>query len=876
MRKSFFIAPIFALAMIAFIFVISGSSQSMGADGLYLIAPDTCPDGGCAAGQRLNFTVEFTVDNNESPDGADKVICVYAPTEGESGGSPWVEPGSIEIIPTGKLSSITYDLDNTTIDSYCAASIITGETFLAGASAALTAGTTDQLDFNLNVNSTTTYNGDLTVRFVQPNADLTPEANPAGYTESIEVAALTSTVYVADTPADCSAHSPCFVNTLEDDVGGLGIGLRDAVRAVNAGSTVRVLGDYPIKNNTVLIDKNIILSGYADSSLTYTGSSCSLPMLSVTTGSTIQDLNMDDGTCTTTSRTLIQVNSATNVQIRHNTLMQGKYGVEVKNNAGDVHIAFNEILDNDNYGVLSSSGTASGKLWVYANNIMDNGAGSQVLCNSSGTADHNYWGENQFAEDNVENCTVSNDKQLGAPILTSTNQPGVEAIEKSVTSTKSYVFNSKLAVSHTSGGDYSLIVVNHGQGSTENIPFYDAVGDAITPCSNYYDVFTMAGSAPSDLVLALKYDLNDTCLSAIETSDYCSGTTSANYPLWWYDPANNVTDGWDTVGQSPEGTGAGGATGQVTTCNTAINEVQVTIDNTGRPGLSNDLSFTPFFTGYISQSGIKLSQLTASFDITKDEIKWTTTEERNIKGFHILRADSQNGTYSRISPLIEAIGDIYIGGIYTYSDTNITFTKTYYYKLEVISDSGESIEIHGPVSVLTSTATPTTTPTRTATATRTATVTRTPTPYYYRSPTSYYRPATATPRSLPTQVRTYGVTTTGTSVVKPTYNPTSQGTYQPDEGYPVWTQVSQVTPGYPAPETGEDQTPTPTPDATGESEPSEENPENGEKPGSDENTPSGEPATASEVRWGFLALGVFSGFILLGAIGVILVKIKIL
>jgi len=873
MRKSFFIAPIFALALTALVFVINGSSQSMGADGLYLIAPNSCPDGGCAAGQRLNFTVEFTVDVSSDLNSAEKVICVYAPTEGNSGGSPWAEPGSIEIIPTGKLSSITYDLDNSTINNYCAASIDTGETFLAGASAVLTTGTTDQLDFNLNINSSTTYNGDLTVRFVQPKLDLTPEDDPATHIASFEIAELTSTVYAADTPEDCSAHSPCFVNTLEDGPHGLGTALRDAVEAVDTGATIRVLGDYPIKNNTVLIDKNIILSGYADSSLTYSGSSCSLPMLSVITGSTIQNLNLDDGTCTSTSRTLIQVNSALDVQIKHNTLMQGKYGVEVRNNTGDIHIAFNEILENDNYGILSYSGSVK----VYANNILGNNAGNQVYCNSAtGNADHNYWGEDQLAEDNVENCTVSNGKQLGAPILASTNQPGVEALEKSVTSTKSYVFSSKLAVSHTTGSDFMVIVVNHGQGSADNIPFYDAVGDAITPCSNFYDVFTLTGSAPSDLVLSLKYDLNDTCLGAIETSDYCSSTTSANYPLWWYDPANNVTDGWDTVGQSPEGTGAGGAIGQVTTCNTAINEIQVTIDNTGRPGLSNDLSFTPFFTGYISQSGISLSQLTAYFDVTKDVIKWTTTEERNIKGFHILRADSISGPYSRISPLIAAIGDTYIGGIYSYSDTNITFTKTYYYKLEVISDTDESIETHGPVSVITSTATPTTTPTRTATATRTATVTRTPTPYYYRSPTSYYRPATATPRSLPTQVRTYGATTTGTSVTKPTYNPTGQGTSQTEDGYPVSTPVSQITQGYPVPEDGEGQTPTPTPYSTGESESSDGDSENAEEPGSEEDTPPEKTPSISEVRWGFLALGVFSGFILLGAIGLVLTKTRIL
>ena len=875
MRKSFFIAPIFALALTAVIFVMTGSSQSMGADGLYLIAPETCPDDGCAAGQRLNFTAEFTVTVEDFLNYADKVVCIYAPTEGDSGGSPWAEPGSINFSPTGKLSGLTYDLDNSTIDDFCAASMGTGETFLGGASAALTAGTTDQLDFSLNINSSSTYNGDVTFRFVQPKIDITPEDNPDTYNVSLEVAGLTSTVYTADTAEDCSAHSPCFVNTLEDEAEGLGTALRDAVRAVNSGSTIRVLGDYLVKDNTVLIDKSVTLSGYADSTLTYAGSACSNPILSITNGATIQDLNMDDGNCVTTSRTLIEVDSPTDVQIEHNTLENGKYAVEVKNNTGDVHIAFNEILNNDSYGILTSSGTDSGEAWIYANNIMNNATASQVLCNSTGNADHNYWGGNEAAEDNVELCTVSNNKQLGASILASSNEPGVEALRKVVTSSKSYVFNSKLAVNHTTGIDYTLIVVNHGQGSASNIPFYDAVGDAITPCSNYYDVFTLAGSAPSDLILSLKYDLTDACLSAIEASDYCGGSTSANFPLWWYDPANNVTDGWDTVGQSPEGTGAGGAQGQTTTCNTAINEIQVTIDNTGRPGLSNDLSFTPFFTGYIGQSGINLSQLTAYFDVTKDVIKWTTTEERNIKGFHILRADSQAGPYSRISPLIEAIGDTYIGGIYTYSDTNITFTKTYYYKLEVINTSDESIETYGPVNVLTSTATPTTTPTRTATITRTPTNTRTSTPYYYRSPTSYYRRATSTPRGVPTQVRTYGATVTRTSATKPTYNPTGQ-TYQADNGYPVATQDFEATQGYPAPETGVDQTATPTPHFTNQTPSTDRDSENGEEPGSEENTPQEDSPSVTSVRWVFLILGAVGGFVLLGIIGTILVKTRLI
>jgi hypothetical protein len=856
MRKSLFIAPIIALALATSFFVISGLSQTVRETGLELTGPTSCPDGGCAAGQRLNFTVEFAVNNGYE-------ICFYASED------DFIETDSIEVDPTGILSSNTYNVTEGATNTYCLENVEESEVLLASATAQADEDP-DQLNFSLNIDTIASNNGSVIVKIINPA--VSPDPTAPTYTKAFDIASLASTVYIANTPDVCSAYSPCFVNSLEDEDNGMGTALRDAVRAVDPSDTINVLGNYTIKDHTVLIDKQIVLSGYLDSKITYAGSNCDSPMVAITNGATVKDLNIDDGSCASPSRTLIQVDSPLDVQIEHNTLENGKYAVEIQRNDGDVNVVFNEILNNASNGIASFSGTGGGVLWITANNIINNGSGNQVICNSAGNADHNYWGEDELAGDNVVYCAVSNTKQLGAPILPSSNAPGVEAILKNVGVTKSYIFDNKLAVSHSAGVDYNLILVNHGQ----NIPFHDAVGDSITACSNYYDVFTADGSAPSNLELSLKYDLNATCLNTIESKDYCGDGDSTKFPLWWYDPANNVTDGWDTVGQSPDGSGAAGAQGQSTSCNTSANEITVTIDNTGRPALANDLNFTPFFAGYPDQSGIDLSQFEAAFDVTQDVIKWTTTEERGIKGFHILRADSQSGPYSRISSLIDAIGDTTIGGIYTYADKNITYTRTYYYKLEVIDSNGASIETYGPINVLTSTATPTTTPTRTPTVTRTPRPTRTSTPYYYRSPTSYYRPATATPRGVPTRVRTYGPTSSATVGTKPPYNPTDSDAYPVDEGYPIETVISQMTQGYPAPGNDQEQTPTPTPLSTGASDSTDRETDNNGPTDSDENpAPDGdEPVTS--VRWVFLILGGISGFVMLGVAGIVLAKTSLI
>jgi hypothetical protein len=651
--------------------------------------------------------------------------------------------------------------------------------------------------------------------------------------------------------------------------------------AADSGAEIWILNDYVIKDHTVLVDEDLTIRGHENAMITYIGINCGLPMLSFTNGGELFDLTINDGNCGSPSRDLVEINSSADVAIEHNTLNNGFQAVNIKPNSGNVTVAFNQIARNNDYAVYRESGLG-GEVSVFANNIINNRSGYQVNCNNNGKADHNYWGNGILATTSALNCMASNGKRLGAPILLSSGTSGVEALRKQVTAATSYAFNNQVGVRHTVGSDFNLIIVNHGQGDTDNIPFFQSELEQIEPCSNYYDIFLEENSAASNLILSLKYDLNNNCTTTIESSDYCLGSDMSQYPLWWYDPENNVTDGWDTTGQSPQGSGAGGATGQQTVCDTSNNLISVTIDNTGRPGLSNDLNFTPFAAGLPLSEGIKLSQFTAVFSGTKNDLKWITTSENNVKGFHILRSDVEAGPYVRITPLINAIGDTYIGGIYNYADSDIFFIKTYYYKIEVINEQDESIETHGPVSVLTATATPTKTQTRTPFPTFTPFPTRTSTPYFYRSPTSYYRPYTSTPRGYPTQVRTFSPLASSTPIATRTQSsypvgdddsmtpfPTS------DSGYPVEGEITSTAAGYPMPGEDNEQALTQTAIAVGDI--GTPQPDDGTEPTRtpSPSTPDQEPSPRpSAIRWPFLGIGILSGLLMVGIASFVFARIR--
>lgn len=72
-------------------------------------------------------------------------------------------------------------------------------------------------------------------------------------------------------------------------------------------------------------------------------------------------------------------------------------------------------------------------------------------------------------------------------------------------------------------------------------------------------------------------------------------------------------------------------------------------------------------------------------------IKWETESELNTAGFHILRASSPDGDFSRITEqLIPPAEDPLSGDEYTYRDTNVEAGQTYYYKLEEVETTGDS------------------------------------------------------------------------------------------------------------------------------------------------------------------------------------------
>jgi len=856
MRKLIRITPL-AIILLAGILAVTFSSSLAVTDELSMVSPTACPTDGCAAGQRLNFNVSFSV--NPQWTGINTQVCVYATKDGTSS---WADVSDGWISDKGLLSDTTYTVGN--YNSTCSSFVETDEEYLIGAYAKIS-DTSDQLEFALRINADTAQNGQIRVKVIETDSGGTFNILTFNEVLDIEVAQKTSLVYVGQTAVECGNHSPCYINSGDDGVNGLGTGLRDAILAVNAGSTIEILNDYPTKSNTVLVDKNLTLSGSdVDAVITYTGGeTCTNnPMLLFTGGGTLKDLTVDDGSCVNTSRDLIHIDSPKNVIIKHNTLTDGNRAIVILDNSGQVNVEFNQINDNLSYAILRQTGSSSGDVNIIANNIINNRGWSQVNCNDSGTADHNFWGEGVDATSSTLNCGVSDGKQLGAPILLSSGGVGVEAIRKQVTGAVTYAFNNKIGVKRTDGSNYEVYIVNHGQGSDENIPFYEEGAGAIDACSNFYDVFLADGAVAADLTLTLKYDLNTSCVTAIESSDYCAQSDSSQYPLWWYDPLNYVTNGWEQTGGN-------------TSCNMSDDTISVKVDNTSSPGLTSDLNFTPFVVGLQQPDGVTLSQFSAAFDVTYTDLKWITNSEINIKGFHILRSNSENGTYLRISPLIDAIGDTFIGGIYTYKDSDITFSQTYYYKLEIIGENGSTVQIFGPVSILTSTNTPTPTLTYTVTQTRTSTPTRTPyttrtsTPYSYRSPTSYYRQNTSTPAGTPTPVRTYGPSSTPTRTLSSTSG-TTTATSEYDSGYPVETQVSWSTSAYPAPDDEIIQnTPTPTPE-----DGSEDQETGGDQSGDSNEGDSTDDHGRKSRPWGYILLGAGGGLALLILISLILVKTR--
>lgn len=729
-----------------------------------LLGPQTCPVGGCSAGQRLNLRATYDLGVYDATLSPNIRVCVYTPTLWAANGFSMGVTGSVTGAP---YTSIT--------DPLQCSPAPTNYQLLGGAQTTMMdAEFGDALDFVFRLGPTATSNGSVLLRVLEEqSADNWQQTQQAFI--SIPVTAASTQTFVARDAATCATNSPCLINSNDDLPLGLGTGLKDAVDLLPIGGTVTILGNYPVKSQAVQINKAITIQGLLNAAITYEGSLCTLPLLSLESGVTLQNLHINDGTCTTISRDLIHINSLQNVNILYNTLQSGKDALYIFSNNANVNVRFNHIQNNSGYAAFGQAGIGTGQFTLIANNLANNRSGETVVCANFNTVDHNYWGAGQIPSVAAPTCTFQTGKHLGSPIQLRNNQPGVDAQQVSVTDQKTYYFENKLGVQHPTGEvDFSLMLINHGN-LASNAPFQTGTNHTLVPCSNYYDIFLAPLSIPGgSLSLFFKYNHNAACIANVESSTYCGSTNPAVYPLWWYDPNQLITSGWDTTGQNPAGSGANGATGQTTTCLLDNDEISVQIDSTGRPGMQNDLNYTPFVVGLVGQPAATiLSAWTAQAGNQQVTLHWQTSSELNTSGFYVQRRQAGSTEFSRVSPFLPRTGTDTSGSTYQFLDsTNLMNLITYEYRLEIVGN--DLLSVYSAI-ISATPVQPSVTPTVTSTITTTLTSTVTLTPTITVSPTITLSPTiTQTPTiSLTPTITTSGTTTTTTTITPTT---TTSGT----------------------------------------------------------------------------------------------------
>lgn len=531
-------------------------------------------------------------------------------------------------------------------------------------------------------------------------------------------------LYVANTEALCDGYSNCFFNDSPD--------LPESIALIKAidyarnnsltDAIINVLSPYEINSHTVLVNYPVTIIGKNGGWISTSNSNCSRPMFVLSAQATLHDVYLTDGICSTPSRDLILVNSASPVLIEHSTFENGQTAVSYQSSAGQLTLQFNHI-NNNQFALDSLNANQNAQLLLVANNIIANGTSTQVSCTDNSLVDHNFWGAGVLPSQSAPGCGADDDKRLDAPIVTETT--GVAARLFSLTST--FPANDFYGFKASSPNQVSLYAVNHG----DSIPFSSDAGSAYH-CSNFFDVFLPPETSPGEITLSFSYrDAND-CSAIIQSAAYCGSGDQTKFPLLWYDPKTRVTDKWDKTGDKPKSSVGSIFAGQQTTCRTALNTIEVIVDNDGRPDLLNDLFFTPFVIGY-EQAG--LLSFTATPATNAINLNWTTVTEFNTLSFQVTRSLTSDGAYEIISNDIAAAGTPASGDSYSYADTTAAVGQTYYYELVILNTDGSIQQVLGPIST---SITPQSTPTNTATITRTPTRTATPTrTLIYRSPTPF-------------------------------------------------------------------------------------------------------------------------------------------
>lgn len=759
-----------------------------------ILNPISCPLGGCAAGQRLNFRTNFDLSIFTPSIDPNVQVCLYTPIN-------WnITDVGFDLL--GKLSGSLYNLDLT-------------QCGLPPTNYELISGVTTSIDFNLfgdtldfyfRLGNSADMDGSALVKVYEKNGTVWSQSEQSFM--FLSVVPVSNSVFVAQSAEICADDSPCYVNSKDDLTSGIGTGLKDAIDAVADGSVIQIKGDYPIRSNTVVVDSIVTIQGIQNASITTESLSCSQPMLSLTNAITLENLSINDGSCTLQNRDLIVIDSIQPINIVSNNITKGKDAISIVNNADKINVQFNNLTNNSGFAILKPNNSGTGQIIATANNILNNRSGAQVSCSSPdlGLMDHNFWGIGILPENAASGCTSQSEKRLGSAIIDKINLPGVQADVQTVTTTKTSYFDNSISVqrpvTNPAGPDFDIYMVNHGN-NVANTPFLDSgASSSLVPCNNFYDIFLAQGFTNiSELDIFLKYDLNAACIANVESVTYCGQSDPALYPLWWYDPDQLVTTGWNTTGQNPNGPFSGGTSGQETICDTTNKEISVKIDSTGRPGIGNDLTYTPFMVGLIGQpAATVLSSFTATPGNMQVIINWSTVSELNTSGFYVQRRISGTSTFSRISPFITRTGTDSSGSNYTYVDNNVTNFTGYDFRLEIVGSNLLSVYSN----IISATPAP---PTLTPTVTITSTITQTPTVTQTLTRTITSTPTTTLTRTItltPTRTRYQTATKTRTPYIIPYRSPVRTSTRIPtivsSQGYPVPTNGNlNPTSGYPQP-----------------------------------------------------------------------------
>ena len=551
-----------------------------------MIAPSVCPSTGCAAGQSVDFKVDYDLGAYLPTLVPNVQICVYTPII-------W-SAYLFHISTIGDVSGANY----TPGISYCSFEITPdGYNLLGGAAATLSTNQFgDGLNFGFRIGGSALGTGSVLVRVLEQTSSSVWTRSSQAFS-SVKVVPTGASVFVANDAPNCGTNSPCYINSFQDLADGYGTGLKDAVDARLIPSSITIVGNYTIKDHTVVVQTAHVIQGSIGSSLTYNGSACTLPMLKLTGGATLRNLTIRDGSCVSTSRDLVVIEGLLPVLIEYSTLTGGQDALQITNlNTGNVQIQFNQITGNKGYAIWLGA-TNSGDIEALGNNLYGNRSGVQVECNNHGRVEHNYWGAGIAAISASSNCSVTEIKRLGAPALLNIDGPGVSAGRLTVNDTQKTYFKNSIGFQRSGGTDFDLYVVNHGSGSNVNIPFTSSSPSNLTPCSPYWDIFLGENSVLNQgtiLSVFFKYDLTSGCVATISSTRYCAQPEPVDmtiYPLYWYDPVAYPTSmEWKTTG----------STGQTTACILAEQEIRVDIDASDRPGL-DDLSFLPFVVGLPGQ-----------------------------------------------------------------------------------------------------------------------------------------------------------------------------------------------------------------------------------------------------------------------------------